>query len=327
MLKIKKMNKVERFYFFRNLFYIIVGSISLAFGTGLFLTELNIVSGGLSGIAIIAQYFIDKSYPGFQAIDIIVFVCTWLLWFVGFFFVGKEFAFKTLVASIAYPLALSLFLRVPLFVNLSHSIATYGYDPATASVPIGNLLLNGIFGGVFIGVGVAMNFKGGGSTGGVDVFIALANKYFGLKESIVSFAIDSIVIICGMFIIPGNIVPSLCGIISAFVSAIMIEYFYIGKQTSFQADIISDKWEEISRFVQDKLGRGATIIDVKGGYKQDERIILRVVFDRTQYKLMRECIGRIDPKAFMTFTQTFGVYGEGFKANEQPTVSSKKKKK
>ena len=66
----------------------------------------------------------------------------------------------------------------------------------------------GIFGGVFIGLGVAMNFAGGGSSGGVDVLIAIAHKYLGVKESIASFVIDSSIIICGMFIIPKNIVPS-----------------------------------------------------------------------------------------------------------------------
>ena len=172
-----------------------------------------------------------------------------------------------------------------------------------------------------------MNFKGGGSTGGVDVIIAIFNKYLGVKESIMSLAIDGSIIVCGMFLIPGNIVPSLCGIISALVSALMIEYFYVGKQTSLQADIISDKWEEISRFVQDVLGRGATVIPANGGYKLENRTILRVVFDKTQYKAIREFIGDTDPTAFMTFTQTYGVYGEGFNVNKKLQNGKKGSKK
>lgn len=326
MLKLRKMTALERKFLFKNIFQIGFGCISLAFGTALFLTRLNIVAGGLSGIAIIAQFFIGDKFFGGQSIDIIVFVLTWLLWIIGLIAVGKKFAIKTLVASIVYPLALSLFLRVPAFIELSKMIAYYGVDTSVPDyvVPIGNLLICGIFGGVFIGVGVAFNFAGGGSTGGVDVFIAILHKYFGIRESIASFVIDAAVILCGMFVIPSNIVPSLNGIISACVTALMIEYFYNAYQTSYQADIISSNWEEISYEVQEILGRGATIINAEGGYKGDKRIILRVVFDKTQYKAIREIIAKIDPKAFMTFTQTYGVYGEGFAVNQMPQKIVKK---
>ena len=327
MLGLRKMTALEKKFFFKNMFQIIFGSISLAFGTALFLTRLNIVAGGLSGIAIILQFFIGDKFFGGQSIDIIVFILTWTLWVLGLITIGKKFALKTLISSIVYPLALSLFLRVPAFISASKMIAEYGmkFLPAGADVPIGNLLICGIFGGVFIGVGVAFNFAGGGSTGGVDVFIAMANKYLGIRESIASFVLDAAVILCGMFVIPSNIVPSLCGIISACVTALMIEYFYNASQSSYQADIISSNWEEISAEVQNILGRGATIINAEGGYKGDKRVILRVVFDKTQYKAIREIIAKIDPKAFMTFTQTYGVYGEGFKANEVPQKIIQKK--
>lgn len=305
-----------------NLAYIIFGSLALAFGTAIFLTRLNIVAGGLSGIAIIIQYFVGPKFG--QVIDIIVIIFSWLFFFLGLGLLGKEFAMKTLVSTIVYPLALSLFLRIPLFIELSKQIAYYGMTDQSASVPIGNIILCGIFGGVFIGYGVAFNFKGGGSSGGVDVIIALLKKYTGIKESITSFLIDASVIITGMFIIPSNLVPCLNGILSAFVTALMIDYFYNRNQSSYQADIISSKWEEISKYVQDELGRGATIITAVGGYKYDDRPVLRVVFPKSQYKAIRDLIAEVDPKAFITFTQTNGVYGEGF---EKHTALTKKKRK
>ena len=232
--------------------------------------------------------------------------------------------------TIVYPLALSLFLRVPFFVELSEAIGYYGMTDAQIAaigsapgiIPIGNLLICGIFAGVLVGTGVAFNFRGGGSSGGVDVIMAIFKKYFGVKESITSFLIDALVIALGAVLIPNNVIPSLCGVMTAFVTAWMIEYFYIGRQTSFQADIISEKWEDISHFVQNVLGRGATVIRAEGGYKGDDRVVLRAVVDRTQYKPLREFIGRVDPKAFMTFTQTNGVYGEGF----DPHINDKNKK-
>ena len=335
MLKLKKMTKVERNYFIKHITEIVVGTILLAFGTAIFLVNLNIVTGGISGVGIIIQENFHTDLFGGQIIDIVSFVITWVLWAVGLIFVGKDFAFKTLLSSIIYPFALSLFLRAPIFVTLSQQISFYGCSEetmqqimaGTASAPIGNLLVCAIFAGGFIGTGIALNFKGGGSTGGFDVFIALLWKYLRIKESISSIIIDGVVIFLGAILIKNNIVPSLCGIICAVVTAIMIEYFYVGKQTSLQADIISDKWEEISEFVQSELLRGATIIEAKGGYKQDGRVVLRVVFDKTQYKAIREFIGKVDPTAFMTFTQTFGVYGEGFTKNENALIKKNKAKK
>lgn len=328
MLKFKQMTKIEKMYYARNVFFIVFGTLLLALGTAIFLTKLNIVAGGLSGIAIIVQQYIPKDLFGGQVIDILVGIFSWILWLLGFFFVSKEFALKTLLSTIIYPFFLAIFLRIPFFISISESIGYYGLSDveiqsiqsgASGIVPVGNILICGVFAGVLVGAGVAFNFRGGGSSGGVDVILALLHKYLGLKESTMSFIIDASIIVAGAFLIPNNIMPSLCGIISAFATAWMIEYFYIGRQKSFQADIISSKWEEISRFVQDVLGRGATVISAKGGFKGDERVVLRVVFDRTQYKTLREFIGKIDPKAFMTFTQTFGVYGEGFVHNGKKT--------
>ena len=315
-----KLTKAKRIKIISNLLIILLGNIILAFGTVIFLTKLNIVSGGLSGVGIILQYHFGKYFGG-QVIDIAVFIFTWILWLVGFFLVGKEFALKTLASSIIYPFALALFLRAPVFNQISETICYYGITEFTDGVPnlvpIGNLLLCGLFGGVFVGTGVALCFLGGGSTGGVDVLIALVSKYTPIKESIASFAIDGTIIIVSMFAIPNNAVPSLCGILSAFVTALLIDYVYVGSQTSYQVDIISDKWEEISSYVQNELLRGATIIRAEGGYQGDNRVILRIVFDKRQYRKIRNFIAQVDPKAFVTFTRTNAVYGEGFKTNKK----------
>ena len=313
-----------------NFVFVIFGNIILAFGTAIFLTKLEIIAGGLSGVGIIIQHFAGAHVLGGQLIDIVVLVLSVILWFFGLIFVGKEFAFKTLLSTLIYPLALALFLRVPVFDKLANVIAYY---PATelqeGGVAVSNVLLCGLFGGVFVGAGVALTFIGGGSTGGLDIVIAIVSKYVNIKESIVSFALDGTIILVGMFVLPNNVVPGLIGMFSAFVTAMCIEIFYGSNQSSYQVDIISDKWEEISAYAQDVLGRGATIIEAKGGYKQEPRIILRVVFDKRQYNKLKEFISQTDPKAFVTFTRTNAVYGEGFKKHKEEIPASKviKKKK
>ncbi len=300
----KSKSKKDHLFSLLRFLLIIIGSFSLAFGTVIFYTKLDIVAGGLSGIAIIIQYF----FPEYHLLDIVVWGLTAIFWLIGRIFLSREFAYKTLAASIIYPLFLTLLYRIPAFNALADKVANEG---DTAS-----LILCSLFGGAFTGLGVALCFLGGGSSGGVDVFSYMGQKYLHIKASICSFIIDGIIIILGMTIIPDNFVKGLCGMLSAFFCALVIDLVYNNMLTSYQADIISNQHEQISRFAQDELGRGATIIAAKGGYKGDERPILRIVIPKMQYEKLRDYVASIDPHAFMTLTRTNDVFGEGFTKND-----------
>lgn len=297
----------------RRGFLITLGAILLAFGTAIFLTKLTIVTGGLSGIAIIIQKFVGDS---FNVIDIVVWAGNIIFWFIGLFILGKKFAFRTLLASLLYPAFLTLFTRVPIFIEWANDIAGKG--------ELSNILLCSIFSGVLVGTGMSLTFLGGGSTGGFDTLLMIGEKYFRIKSSISSIVFDGTIILVSMFAIKDNVVNSLCGILSALLVSLIIEVVYLGNQSSLQVDIISDNYEAISLFVQNKLGRGATIIRAEGGYKGEERVILRVVIDKKQGRELKEFIALVDPKAFVTFTQTNAVYGEGFTPNTKHRKIKKK---
>ena len=304
------MDKKRVLKLVNNYVAIILGTFLLAFGSVIFLTKAELVAGGVSGIAIIIQHFVSV-----QIYDYLVAGLTIFFWLIGLIFLCKDFALKTALSSLLYIGFTFLFKRVVFFDELAKTFA--GEQLA------GNLILCGIFGGVFIGGGVAITFLGGGSSGGIDVLQLLLSKYTGIKESVSGFLIDGIIILVGMFSMQ-LWVQSLCGILSSFVTAALIEIVYIKNQTAYQVDIISDKWEEISRYAQDELERGATIIRAEGGYKGEERVILRVVFDRFQYEKIKKYIASVDPKAFVTYTQTNAVFGEGFKKHTKKIKKTKK---
>ena len=304
------MDKKHLFKQINNYIAVILGTFLLAFGSVIFLTKSELVAGGVSGIAIIIQHFVSS-----QIYDYLVAGLTVFFWLIGLIFLGKDFALKTALSSGLYIGFTFLFKRVPFFDELATTFA--GEQLA------GNLILCGIFGGVFIGGGVAITFLGGGSSGGIDVVQLLVSKYTGIKESLSGFLIDGTIIVVGM-ISMRLWIPALCGILSSFMTAALIEIVYIKNQTAYQVDIISDKWQEISRYAQDELERGATIIRAEGGYKGEERVILRVVFDRFQYDKIKKYIASVDPKAYVTYTQTNAVFGEGFKKHSKKNKKSKK---
>ena len=286
---------------------IILGTFLMTFGNVAFLVPLNINSGGLNGVAIIIRLFVPENMK-VLTYNLVTDIAAVVLWVAGLLFIGKEFALKTLVATIVYPIANWLFTACP---AISDSIAYFGELVRTAgSGPTaGNFILAAIFSGVFVGIGVSITFIGGGSTGGVDGTIVTVGL-------IIMLSSDN-----------STLLPCLCGIISAFITSLAIEIIYNGSQSSYQVDIISSKWEEISSYAQNVLGRGTTIIHANGGYHGDERIILRIVFDRRQYNLIRTYISKVDPKAFVTFTRTNAVFGEGFKSHTVTNAFTKKDEK
>ncbi len=317
----KLISKINLKNYVLQIFVVILGSFLLAFGNVVFLSPAMINAGGLNGISIIVQSFFKES-DQILVYNITTASLSIILWVIGLIFIGKDFAIKTLLSTIMVPLATAFLSFVPYVSDWCKGISDAILPD---SMDVGAILLAAITGGVIVGAGVSITFVGGGSSGGVDVINFVMNKYLNIKQSVGSFLIDGTIILVGLIILlPQNstfLVQCLCGILSAFITAILIEYVYIGAQTSYKVEIISSKWKEISAYVQDVLGRGATIIHAQGGYKGEERVILSVVFDKSQYIKIRDFIVKTDPSAFITFTQTNAVYGEGFKK-----IFSKKKK-
>ena len=298
-----------------NYFLVAIGTLVLAFGTVIFLTKCELVAGGISGIAIIIQHYVDVNIY-----DYLIAGLTLIFWLIGLVFCGKDFAIKTAFASVLYIGYTFLFNRVGFFTDLANVFA--GLDKGSEP-EVGNYILCGVFGGVFVGAGIAISFLGGGSTGGVDCLQPIFKKYFNISEPVTSIAVDALIIIVGMICM--NLwIPALNGILCCVVSAALIEIVYIRNQSSYMADIISNKWEEINEYAQKELDRGTTIIHAEGGFRGEERIVLRIVFDKTQYEKLRNKIAEIDPLAFITFTQTNAVFGEGFASSKRRTKKDKK---
>ena len=156
-----KIGKAEWRGTAKNIMLTILGTMILAFGTAVFILPFELVSGGVSGIAIIIERLLPE---GLVAVDIIVTVLTWTLFLIGFLVLGRAFAVKTLISTVVYPIGTALFLRLadPSFANGFFCLQASSYANIAP-------LLATLFGGLCVGTGCAVTFLGGGSTGGVDI--------------------------------------------------------------------------------------------------------------------------------------------------------------
>lgn len=308
-LNLKKIDKRYLKSAIKNVLLVIAGSFVLALGDALFIVPCGLVTGGVAAIGIIVQHFITSAGSDFMAVDIITAVVTVLLFFIGFFFCGKKFALRTLVATIAYPLFLAILYRIP---NISHMADVL---MALDNELMMGYLLCGIFGGILVGLGVAFAFLGNGSTGGLDILAYLIAKHTPVKEAASSFAFDALLIILGavLRLDMENVIPlALIGILSALVTAITLHLVYVEGNTYIICDIITCKVEEVKSFVHDRLDRGTTLYECVGGYTGTARVMIRVALAKDEAAELQAYVASIDPKAFLTFSKATNINGEGF---------------
>lgn len=303
---LKNISKKEFFAGIKNILLVILGSFILAFGNAAFLIPFNLITGGVSSIGIIAQYFFDVNGINFQVVDIVTWSITAILFIVGLIFMGKKFSAHTLLASILYPAFLSILYRFDLLSFISTSLESQGM--------LGKLLA-GIFGGIFVGLGVAVTFKGHGSTGGLDILCAIIAKHTPIKESVSSLTFDSSIVLIGIICLRNeeNIVPlGLIGILSALIAGAMIEIVYVASSNYVICDVISSRYKEIVDYIQLDMDRGCTIIDTVGGYTGENRKLVRVALSKKEAQSLKDYIGKLDDRAFVVFTNASAVNGEGF---------------
>ncbi len=303
-MKIKiKYTKSELLLQLKNLGLVILGTLVLAFGCAVFVVPFNLVTGGVTGLAIIIDNLINSAIH----IDVVIGAITWLLFFLGLIFLGWDFAIKTLASTIIYPIAISLFMNLVSPDVLDGIFYIQGSSHADIA-----LIISALFGGLCVGTGCALTFMGGGSTGGIDIIAFMLCKVFKkLKSSTVIFAVDATTVILGLFVIK-DLILTLLGVISAWIAAMVIDRIFIGGGQAFTAQIVSDKYEEINLAVRNEVERTTTVFEARGGYSGKPKTVLMVTFTMRQYAVLMNAIKRIDKTAFVSITRAHEINGEGF---------------
>lgn len=297
-----KVTEIFGFQAVKNIFLTVAGTMILALGASLFIIPFELVVGGISSIAII----INKVIPHIS-VNVIITVLAWSLFLIGFFTLGKNFAFKTLISTIIYPTFISVFTSVG-----NSGVFNDFFNLKTSAHADVSVILAALFGGLLVGLGCAVTFLGGGSTGGIDIIAFLLSKHFKkLKTSRAIFYIDTLTIILGIFIIK-DLIVTLLGITAAFISATVIDKIFISRSKALIAQIISESYEEINEEIIKNLNRTATQIKVTGGYTKSQKVMLVVSFSIRQYADLLSIVNRIDQNAFVTIHQASEISGKGW---------------
>ena len=299
-----KITKEEAWKKTRNILMTVAGSLILAFGIAVFLLPFNLVSGGTSGLAIIVEALLPFE---FITVDIVNTCLTWILYILGFIVFGKEFAAKTLICAIVYPLGVTFFMKLadPNVLGGVFYLASNEYT----ELPI---IIAAIVGGALVGLGCSITFLSGGSTGGTDIIALTLCKIFKrMKNSTAMFLTDVTIVTLGIFVTK-NLVRSLLGVLAALIIATVIDKVFLGGNTAFVAQIVTDYGEEVTRAIIEKADRTTTILEAKGGYSGKDKKMLTVTFNMRYYSRLMDVVRDVDPNAFITVWRAYEIRGEGW---------------
>lgn len=283
---------------FREYSLMTVGMFVYAFGWIGCILPADGIGGGAAGLSLVLCKAVE-ALSGVQVqIGTMVFLINGLLLLVAGFIVGWKFGIKTVFSIFMISVAM----------NFWESVL-----PAEGLFAGMENLLQVILGGVLAGIGVAICFMQGGSTGGVDIVSMIINKYRTVRYGNIVMCSDFMII--GSSLLVGSSLNTVVyGYIMTAVFSYTVDLIMSGNQQSNQVLIMSQKYEEITRAVIENAHRGVTLLEGMGGYTREPMKVVVVVCRKRETSKILKVVKSVDPNAFMSVGSVMGVYGLGFQS-------------
>ena len=262
----------------RDIILVMIGSFIFSAGINAFVISGNLGEGGVTGIAIVLYYAFHIS-PG-----ITNFVLNAILIIVGYKYLSKRSTYLTIFATVL----------ISIFLGLTE----------TWHVETGNVVINAVFGGTCVGLGIGIIVLAGGTTAGTVILARIVNKYLDISTPYALLFFDLIVVKC------------LVTVMSLYIGTKVMEFVIEGLNTKKAMTIISSRPNEVAKAIDQQVGRGLTILNGHGYYTREEKDVLYVVISKTQVSRAKRIIKNIDENAFLVIHDVRDVYGNGFLLDE-----------
>ncbi|PFE43783.1 YitT family protein [Bacillus cereus] len=279
----------------RNIIFILIGSAIFSFGIVNINIENHLAEGGFTGITLLL-YFLFKFAPSYSNLILNI-----PIFFIGWRLLGRTTFLYTLIGTFSVSLFLWIFQRYEVL-NLHLNLQN-------------DMTLAALFAGVFIGIGLGIIFKYGGTTGGVDIIARLAHKYVGWSMGKTMFMFDAVVIVVSILTYL-SYREGMYTLVAVFIGAKVIDFMQEGAYAAKGATIISEKNDEIAAKILSEMERGATFLKAVGSYTKVERNVLYCVVAKNEIVKLKNIITSVDPHAFVAVSDVHDVVGEGFTLDE-----------
>src|SRR5574341_1554775 len=265
---------------------ITLGCLMMALTNDAFWVPNRVVSGGLSGLGIIANHL--WGWP----VGLVMLILNIPLFLAGLRWGGGiTTGIRTIYATVVLSLAIDLLAP---------------YIPSPTASP----LLYITYGSIIDGIAMGLIFRAQATTGGTDIVGRLLRRFFGLEISRGIFIANALTTLAAIVVL--GLERAMYGVMVAALNAWVIDVVLAGGRRARQAVIISEAWEAVLDAVLETMERGVTLLQGRGAFSDTDRNLLLVVIAPSEVAVLRRLVLSIDPGAFVIITATTEVWGEGF---------------
>lgn len=265
-----------------------IGCIMPADGTG----------GGATGLSRVLCHAVEHWAGISIQIGTMAFLINGVLLLVAGFIIGWNFGVKTVFCVCVISLGLNFWQSV---------------------LPEGDFLhleriLSVILGGILAGIGVAICFMQGGSTGGTDIIAMIVNKYKTISYGRIVMTVDSMIILSSLFVGDMGVDSVIYGFVVTAVLGYTVDVIQAGNQQSSQIFVFTRRYEAMADQIIATTRHSATILDATGWYSKEDIKVVVVVCRKRETSQLLKLVRGVDGDAFISVGSVMGVYGKGFEA-------------
>lgn len=272
-----------------GIIFLIVGVIFYSLSYAIFLIPHNIVPGGISGFAIVLHILFHTP------VGIMVIILNIPLFILAVRILGFSLGAKSVIVIIV--------------TNLLIDFLTYSVKIPS---PTNNVILAAIYGGVMLGLGLGLIFRGGANTGGTDIIGQILNRFTNFSIGIWILIVDTLIITIAGFA-TSSIELALLGYLSLFLSTRVIDLILEGFDYARAVFVISDDVDKIIEGIYQKIGRGVTVLDGFSPYTRAKKQVIMCVITKQETESFKRLVKGIDKDAFVILTNVYEVLGHGFR--------------
>ena len=263
---------------------IMFGAALVGLAYNIFFLPARLAAGGISGVSTILYelYQFEPAYVQWF-INIPLFV-------LGMIILGTDFSLKTLVGTFFVPFTIWL--------------------TAGLKLAIDNPLLSAIYGGIVLGVGLGIVYRGNGSTGGTAIIAQLLKKFTGLSSGFSQLIVDGLVVLASALVF--NLELALFAMISIYVTSKVIDFVQLQTSPTKLVLIITEQEALVQSIINDEIDRGLTKVQSLGGYSNKERTIILSVVEQSEAVYLKKVLQEKEPSSFVIFLNASEIIGRGF---------------
>ena len=266
---------------------IIIGSIIFAAGIQWLFAPVSMVSGGATGVAMIANLL-----TGIPT-GLLIILINIPIFIISFKRYGMKFILLSLIGTLVSSIAIDIMAVWTVEITRDPFLAT-------------------IFGGLVTGVGLGIVYSTGATTGGMDIVAKLLREKRPYMNYGTFVLILDAIVVAVYAVIFRRIENAMYTVLAVFIYTQIIDLILYGSSQSKLCHIISAQSSEIKGKIVETLNRGVTIIEGRGAYSGEEKQILLCVVKRQQIVEIKNIVKSIDTYAFVIVSNTRDVFGEGF---------------